>query len=714
MTRSKTALLATTLLALGACKNATDNKGPAGTNAAAAVSTERLLKANDDADNWLTYGRTHDEQRFSPLKDVNADNVAQLGLAWFSDLETARGQEATPIVVDGVLYVSTAWSMVKAYDATTGKKLWDYDPEVPRQVLVKTCCDAVNRGVAVHDGKVIVATLDGRLVALDATSGKPVWTERTVPETSNYTISGAPRIVKDKIIIGSAGGEYDVRGFISAHDVKTGKLLWRFYTVPGDPKKGFESKTMEMAAKTWSGEYWKLGGGGTVWDSITYDPGLNLIYFGTGNAEPWDGTERSGKGEDNLFTSSIVAIDADTGDYKWHFQETPQDRWDFDSNQQIIVTDLKVKGENRRVVMHAPKNGFFYVLDAANGKFISGEAFTAMNWATGLDANGRPKYNPDAFYDKTGKPFISMPGAVGAHSWQPMSYSPQTGLVYIPVNKAGYPYKVLDKGWKAPKIGFMTGMDGAAMAMPADAKAREGAKAMTTGELLAWNPTLQKAAWKVPYNGPWNGGTLATAGNLVFQGTAAGTFNAYAADSGKKLMSFPTQTGIIAAPMTYRVNGEQYVAVLAGWGGVWDVATGVLADKSGSTQNVSRLLVFKLGAKTSLPPAPELAKMVLDPPVLRGTLAQVAQGGKNYAKYCAVCHGDAAVAGGLNPDLRHSSMINKAEDFATVVSEGALQHNGMVSFKTEMTPAEVDTIRHYVISRANEDKKLEMAAAGAK
>jgi alcohol dehydrogenase (cytochrome c)/quinohemoprotein ethanol dehydrogenase len=695
----RSVLALVTLAALSVCIPAHAGDG------AAAVTTERLANANTEPDNWLTYGRTHDEQRFSPLEQINATNVGKLGLAWFADLDTARGQEATPIVVDGNLYVSTAWSMVKAFDAATGSKLWEYDPKVPRERLVKLCCDAVNRGVAVYAGMVIVATIDGRLVALDAASGKEVWVTRTFPEDSDYTITGAPRVVKGRVVIGSSGSEYNARGFISAYDASSGKQVWRFHTVPGNPADGFENAAMEAAAKTWTGEWWKVGGGGTVWDSITYEPALNLIYFGTGNAEPWVGTARSPNGEDNLYTSSIVAIDADTGAYKWHFQETPQDRWDFDSDQQIIVATLKLGGADRRVLLHAPKNGFFYVLDAATGEFVSGAAFTEMNWASGLDTKGRPIYEPAAFYDKNGEPFFSIPGAAGAHSWQPMSFSPKTGLVYIPVNLAGWPYAAA-KDWKQTKLGFQTGIDVARLAMPADPKVRADYMAQTTGELLAWDPVAQKAGWRVPYPGPWNGGTLATAGNLVFQGTAGGSFNAYSADKGTQLWSFPTQTGVIAAPMTYAIAGEQYVAILAGWGGVWDVAGSVLARKSGAARNISRLLVFKLGAKQQLPPVPPMAKLVLDPPAVSGTSEQIAAGADAYGRYCMVCHGDAAIAGGLNPDLRHSSMINSAAGIKAIVIDGALQHNGMVSFQSEVTPATAEAIRLYVIKRANEDKTL--------
>ncbi len=671
----------------------------------ARVDDARLLAADSDRGDWLTYGRTYDEQRFSPLTQVNADNAGKLGLAWSAEMDSARGQEATPIVVDGKMYVSTAWSMVKAFDAKTGKALWAYDPEVPRETLVKTCCDAVNRGVAVYKGKVIVATLDGRLVALNAATGKPVWTTRIFDAALAHTNTGAPRIAKGMVLIGAGGAEYNVRGFISAYDAETGKRIWRFYTVPGNPAKGFEQPAMAKAAATWKGQWWKRGGGGTVWDSIVYDPKLDLIIFGTGNADPWNPEFRAGGGA-NLYTSSIVAVRPETGKYVWHFQETPEDRWDFDSTQPIMIADLPIGGAERRVVLHAPKNGFFYVLDAATGKFLSGKAFTAVNWTNGLDAAGHPRPTPESMYEKTGNPFVSLPGAVGAHSWQPMAFSPKTGLVYLPINEAGYPYVAAGHDWKPEKVGFNTGLDPSQAAMPADTVARDAAKKATTGALIAWDPVAQREVWRHQYLGPWNGGVLATSGNLVFQGTAGSTFNAFAADTGRQLWSYPVQTGIIAAPITYEIDGQQYVAVMAGFGGVWDIATGVLADKSGPTRNISRLLVFKLGAKGILPPAPPVAERLLDPPPVTAP-ALVAAGGQHYGRYCAVCHGDAAVAGSLNPDLRHSITVYDKDAFQTVVHDGARKSRGMVSFAQALTPADVEGVRQYILKRANEDRVLE-------
>jgi len=693
------------------CQRAPDQQAA---NGAAAVDDARLVNADADAGNWLTYGRTYDEQRFSPLTTIYDGNVGQLGLSWFADLETARGQEATPIVVDGTLYVSTAWSMVKAFDAKTGKLLWSYDPKVAREILVKVCCDAVNRGVAVWEGKVYVGALDGRLIALDAATGQPVWTTQTFDPKLQHTITGAPRIVKGKVVIGAAGAEYNVRGFISAYDAETGKLVWRFWTVPGDPSKPFEQPALAMAAKSWTGDWWKFGGGATVWDAISYDPKLDLIFFGTGNGDPWNGKIRSPGGGDNLFASSIVAVRPDTGQYVWHFQETPGDRWDFDATQQIMLADLPVNGQPRRVILHAPKNGFFYMLDAATGKFLSAKPFTQVTWASGVDqGTGRPMPVPAAYWDKSGTPFVSVPGAGGAHSWQPMAFSPKTGLVYIPVNEAAFPYAAPDEPWKPAPVGFNTATDGGKVAMPADIKAREAALKATTGALVAWDPVGQRVAWKYQYKGPWNGGTLATAGNLVFQGTAAGTFNAYSADKGNLLWSVPVQTGVIAAPMTYRVDGEQYVAILAGWGGVWDVATGVLADKSGPTKNVSRLLVFKLGGKGALPAARPVELVPLDPPPATGTAQQIAHGNNLFGRFCSVCHGDAAVGGALNPDLRHSGAINSAESFQAVVLGGMLKEHGMVSFAQALQEPDAEAIRQYVIKRANEDKALQEAGRPA-
>ncbi|MFY7836684.1 MAG: PQQ-dependent dehydrogenase, methanol/ethanol family [Novosphingobium sp.] len=671
-------------------------------NADAGVNAQQII-AGDGA-NWLSYGRTYDEQRFSPLTQITAENVGQLGLAWSADMDTARGQEATPLVIDGKIYITTAWSKAKAYDAVSGKLLWEFDPKVPGETAVKACCDVVNRGMAAWGDKLYFGTLDGRLIALDRNTGKQVWSTVTVDQSKPYTITGAPRAIGGLIVIGNGGAEMGVRGYVTAYDAQTGKQVWRFYTVPDMPGKNDE-EYLKKAEATWKGEWWKLGGGGTVWDAMAYDPELDLLYIGVGNGSPWNQAYRSPGGGDNLYLSSIVAIKAKTGEYAWHFQETPGETWDFTATQHIILADLEIDGKPRKVLMQAPKNGFFYVLDRTNGKFISGNAYAPVNWAKGLDANGRPIENPEARYDQTGKPFISTPGAAGAHSWHPMAFDPNNRLVYIPAQFAAYPY-FPEKDWKPQAVGFNVGLDSSAGAMPAIKEAREAARAATTGAVVAWDPVEKKERWRIPFAGPWNGGLLATAGGLLFQGNAKGTFVAYSAKDGKELWSFPAQTGVVAAPVTFKAGNDQYVAVLAGWGGVWPLATGVLADKSGPVRNISRLLVFKLGGKGKLPDAPPFEERPLDPPAPVGTPATIAQGSYLYGKYCTVCHGDAAI-GGLLPDLRHSGVNADAGAWQTVVHDGALVDNGMIGWGKYMTKEQIESIRHYVIKRANEDKALE-------
>jgi quinohemoprotein ethanol dehydrogenase len=667
------------------------------------VNDEQLIQADDQPGNWLTHGRTYSEQRFSPLKQINDQNAAQLGLAWYIDLDTHRGQEATPLVVDGVMYFTSAWSKVFAVDATTGTRLWSYDPKVPPQWAVNACCDVVNRGVAIWHGKVYVGTLDGRLIALDGATGKPVWVQQTTDPKWRYTITGAPRIAKGKVLIGNGGAENGVRGYVSAYDADTGKLMWRFYTVPGDPTKPFEQPILEQAAKTWSGEWWKIGGGGTVWDAIVFDPDLNLVYIGVGNGGPWNEKYRSPEGGDILFTCSIVALKADTGEYVWHYQEVPGDDWDYDSDEQMILADLPIDGKTRKVILHAPKDGFFYVIDRETGKLISAKPFTSVNWASGIDLNtGRPVENPNVRYPKSDAPPI-VPGPAGAHSWHPMSYSPLTGLVYIPVNELGFNFKSSDDFEfknQAPNYG----VDMLAAGMPQDPKIKRAILDTIGGNLVAWDPIQQKQVWAVNRPGPWNGGTLSTAGNLVFEGTAGGRFEAYRADTGAKLWSFDAQTGVIAGPVTYTVKREQYVAVLAGWGGVLPLAAGEVSFKSGHVRNVSRVLAFKVGGKATLPPLPEVETPKLNPPPSTASTAEIRRGEAVFQRFCSVCHGDVAVSGGILPDLRYSAFL-KNDRWFSIVRDGMLQSQGMVGFGKEVSQEDAAAIRSYVIFRAHETLK---------
>ncbi len=665
------------------------------------VNESRIINADHEPGNWMAYGRTYGEQRFSPLNQINDQDVSQLGLAWYYDLDTNRGQEATPIVVDGVMYFTSAWSKVFALNAATGKLLWSYDPKVPGNWAVNACCDVVNRGVTAWNGKIFVGTLDGRLIALDATTGRRVWETLTVDPNFRYTITGAPRVVKGKVIIGNGGGEFGVRGYVSAYDNETGKLVWRFYTVPGDPAKPFESPILARAAKTWTGEWWKLGGGGTVWNTIAYDPELDQLYIGTGNGTPWSAKFRSPKGGDNLLTCSIVALKPDTGDYLWHYQEDPADAWDFDADEDIILADLVIDGRARQVLMQAPKNGFFYVLDRTNGALISAKPYTFVNWASGVDLRtGRPVETAVARYQGA-DPAPIVPGPVGAHSWQPMSYSPVTHLAYIPVNDAGFKYK-LPESFEAKKLAPNYGIDVVAAGLPQDPKVKNAILATVKGKLVAWDPVQQKAVWTMERTGPWNGGTLATAGNLVFEGTAGGNFEAYRANNGEKMWSFRAQTGVMAGPVIYQASGEEYVAVLAGWGGVFPLAAGEVSFASGRVRNVSRMLVFKLGGKASLPPAQAVEYPQLTALPNPASAATIRKGEQLFQSYCAECHGDVAVSGGVLPDLRRSSTL--ADDtWFEIVLQGDLQSQGMVSFSKELSRDDAFAIRSYVIFRRNQD-----------
>jgi quinohemoprotein ethanol dehydrogenase len=679
----------------------------AGCNSEPEGVTGAMIAAPTDSE-WLTYGRTYDEQRFSPLAAVNAENVGQLGLAWSADLDTARGQEGTPLVIDGKIYITTAWSKVKAFDAVTGEALWEYDPEVPGETGPKACCDVVNRGMAAWGGKLFLASLDGRLIALDRETGKEDWSTVTVDQSKSYTITGAPRVIDGKVIIGNSGAEFGVRGYVSAYDAESGEQLWRFYTVPGAPgEDANEPEYLKKARETWKGEFWKGGGGGTVWDAMAYDPELDLLYIGVGNGAPWNQAIRSPGGGDNLYLSSVVAVRPDSGEYVWHYQTTPGDTWDFTATQHIMLADLTIGGKPRKVLMQAPKNGYFYVLDRATGELLSAENYVPQNWTTGMDmATGRPIVAPEARFDLTGKPFIGTPGAGGGHNWHPMAFNPTQGLVYIPAIEAAFPF-FPEAGWQRDdQRGMNTGIDLSAGGMPADPAARAAAKAATKGALIAWDPVAQKERWRVPHASPWNGGLLSTAGGLVFQGNAAGNFVAYSAKDGTQLWSFFAQTGIIAPPITYSIGGEQYVAVLAGWGGVWPLSpAGILSGQEKPLPNVSRLLVFKLGGTAKLPPQ-DFKRAPLDPPPFKGTAAQVASGNYDYGRYCSQCHNDAAIGGTVTPDLRRSAALGNPDTWMAIVHDGALTANGMVSFSPSLSRERIEAIRQYVIKRANEDKAL--------
>ena len=665
---------------------------------------------NNPGSEWLSYGRTYREQRFSPLDSVNRDNVNELDLVWSFKFDTARGMEATPIVHNGVIYVSTGWSHVHAIDARSGEELWHYDAKVPKAQLAKTCCGPVNRGVGIWQEdidsplQVFFGALDGRLIALDAVTGEENWAVQSTPTDGNYSVTGAPRIVKGMIIIGNGGAELGVRGYVSAYDVTTGEMKWRFYTVPGDRNKPQENAALEAALETWSGDEWhKLGGGGgTAWDSLVYDPELDLLYIGTGNGSPWNRELRSPGGGDNLYLSSIVALRPDTGEYVWHYQVTPADNWDYTATQQMVLAELEIEGEMRSVIMQAPKNGFFYVLDRKTGELLSAEKFGRVTWATHVDMEtGRPVESKFANYQENGGSFI-WPSPYGAHNWQPMSFSTKTGLMYIPVQSIpSYFSAVKEVMYRVNR--WNTGVDLNTNRDPKSWVAgRASADALIYGELVAWDPVKKKRAWKVHHSKPSNGGILSTAGDLVFQGTWDGTFAAYDAYNGKKLWQYKSDSAVLAGPMTYELDGEQYIAVAQGSGGTVMITVGDELMKKKTNQN--KLLVFKKGRfnQTVSLASNELATIKALGHKVNSDPAVIKQGESLYHNNCASCHGINALSNYVVPDLRYMSEQTHS-DFASIVIGGTRTHKGMIGFYETLGLDDVDAIHAYL---ANKQKLL--------
>ena len=679
------------------------------------IDDKRIIEAEGEPENWIAHGRTYEEQRFSPLTKINKESVSDLGLAWYKDMGTNRALEATPIVVDGIMFFTSTWSRVYAVEAKTGETLWSFDPEVPGEWARKACCDIVNRGVAVYQGKVFFASLDGRLFSLNAETGEKIWEVDTITDrTRAYTITGAPRVAKGKVYIGNGGAEYGVRGYVTAYDTETGEQVWRFFTVPGDPSLGFEDPAMEMAAKTWKGtNWWEFGGGGTVWNSIVYDPDFNNIYLGVGNGSPWTREIRSPGGGDNLFLASIVAVDADTGKYKWHYQTTPGDNWDYTAVQDMALADMEIDGEKKKVLLQAPKNGFFYVIDRSNGKVLRAHPFAAVTWATHVDLEtGRPVENPEVDYSENGS-FV-LPGPLGAHNWQAMSVDLDAGLVYIPAQENAFFYAI-DENYKKTGIykrnpgRWNMGIEMSSLAQ--NVLSNLESMPEPGGFLKAFDPLTGETKWSVPIPHYWNGGVLGTAGGLVFQGDALGIFSAYDKETGERLWEFNTYTSMLAPPISFEIDGEQYVSILTGSGG-GDLFGGeplppIEIQASLTYNNFGRLLVFKLGGQKELPIPDVRDKTIPEQVLADASNDQIRNGESNYNQYCAVCHGFVVKSAGGLPDLR--KMTTGTHDlFNKIVLEGILGSNGMAGFADVLSEDDVDNIHHYVRARAHEDREVSL------
>ena len=645
--------------------------------------------------NWTAPQGDAGETGYSRLAQLTPANVSQLGLAWSLDLPGEVTLEATPLAVDGTLYFSASYGRVYAVDGVSGKQLWKYDPQTWQRRPEKFNFGA-NRGVAYENGRIFVAGMDGRLDALDAKTGHVIWSVDTIPNDARnlYTnSSGAPRTMNGKVIIGNAGADSGSRGFVTAFDSATGKQLWRTYLVPGSPDDNRGNPALEAAAKTWSPDFWKhTGGGGNAWHGLTFDRELNRVYIGTGNAGPYDPDKRSPGGQDNLYTSSVVALDADTGKYIWHYQENPRDSWDYDSDQQITLATLNIAGRARKVLMHAPKNGFFYVLDRMTGKLVNTPGKTTyINWATGIDMRtGRPIENPGIRYEN-GKTNI-WPGTIGGHDWQAMSYNPRTGLVYLPVHQIGAMFSRSVADQTDDAVNIMGLVIKPILQQPGDGK----------GMLVAWDPVRQRAAWTVTRDGAWNGGTLTTAGGLVFQGGASGLFNAYDARSGSELWKFDAGLGIIAAPMSFSVGGKQYVSVLVGWGGTAAAMSHVLNVGWKYGQQPRRLLTFALGGNATLAASPGRTMKVaaLDDPALKIDEHDVVAG-RAMSAACMSCHGAGFEgAGAPAPDLRESAIALNLETFTQFVKAGN-PAAGMPA-QTRFSDAQLKQLHAYIRARARE------------
>ncbi len=673
------------------------------------IDNNRII--NRDAKEWVTLGGDYMQQHYSPLEEINTTNVGNLGFAWEFDARSVisrvpHGLEATPIVVDGIMYTSGAWGFVYAVNAKTGEGIWTYDPKVDASYNRRACCDVVNRGVAVWKGKIYVGTLDGYLVCLDAKDGHEIWRSDTfIDRTLAYTITAAPQVAGKVVVIGNSGAEYGVRGYITAYNLDSGEQEWRFYTVPGDPNNEFEHEEMEMASKTWDpNSNWEVGGGGTVWGQSAYDPELNLLYIGTGNSSPYPIWIRSPEGGDNLFLASILAINPNNGKLIWYYQTTPGEIWDYTATQNIVLANISWKGEERKVLMQAPKNGFFYVLDRKTGELLSAEKYTVANWASHIDIKtGRPVLTEQGWYKD--EPKLVLPGIAGGHNWNPMSYNPKTGLVYIPEIVFPMIYK-FDENYAFQKLKFGTGLVYESIFSPPFPKESRKyfagqSDTIEVNKLKAWDPINQQMKWEYLHEVPkGNGGILSTAGDLTFQGTNTGFLKIFEANSGELLKEIEVGTGIIAAPMSYKIDGEQYVAVMAGYGGnslAWGPSDKRVANLK--YQNYGRLLAFKLGGGSTPLPPKFMATKTPAPPSFEIDKALVIKGEALFNGYCKDCHR-------AGSEIEYSQYPNLAKLlapthnlFKKIVLEGVFAQNGMDSFADVLNEDDVDAIQHYLVKQ---------------
>jgi quinohemoprotein ethanol dehydrogenase len=686
---SATSILAAAVIAVGA----------GGASAPVSPKGDPTVSAAD----WPGFGGDGSERHYSPLKQIDKASVGKLGLAWHYELESGFSL-STPVEAEGKLFVTTGHSHVRAFEAATGKLLWEYDSKTREMFNDPLHLGWGGKGLAYWRGRVVIVTPDGRVIALDAKTGKPLWEQREYdPRELRYTL-GAPRVFGGKVIVGHGGADISpIRGYVTAYDAMTGQRLWRFYTTPGDPSKPAETKAEKVMRPTWKGDWFGKGGGGTAWNAFSYDPKLNLIYLGVGNGYPYAQNLRSPGGGDNLFLASIVAVNADTGAYVWHYQVCPAEQWDCTATMDMSLADLTIGGKPRKVLIQAPKNGFVYVIDRATGEFISAEKFAHVTWAERIDPKtGRPVENPGIRYQNAAKLFELWPGPQGAHSWPPQAFSPQTGLLYIPVMDLGALVGPSQPG----AVGIGSNL-GAMMLADADLPGSR------RSYLKAWDPVRQKQVWAVDLPGDWPAGVLATAGGLVFQGRIDGVLVAYDAKTGKPAWSFKAQAPIVGAPIAYSVGGRQYVSVLTGSGsqGGGILATGNAAYRTDYALP-RHVLTFAIGGKDKLPaftPPP------LEPPAdpgLKPDPALIAKGGMAFASNgCLVCHGMNAVGGGAAPDLRFSPIVVSAESFRSVVKESALRPNGMPGFP-QLADDDLEAIRHYLRFRASQ-APAELAAIKA-